>query len=440
MTNLQTNDRMPNAAANHAPTGTTTAAAPENDFLDLLGETNPETPKKSSRKWWIITALLLLLLGTGGYCFKRASSNTVAEFKTSPVTRGDITQSVTANGQLSPIKTVTVGSQVSGIITKIFVDFNSTVTNGQVIAQIDPSTYEQSLIQAEADMANAQAARSLAQLNFNRNKELLAANALPKADYESTEVALQQADATVRSREAALKKAQVDLERTTIYSPIDGIVITRAVDVGQTVAASLNAPTLFTIAQDLKQMNIEAAVSEADVGGVTEGQTVNFTVDAYPNRTFTGQITQVRYEASTNQNVVNYTTIVAVNNDDLRLRPGMTANATIITVQRKDVLRISNAALRFKPAEAASAESSPSVEAKPAHSTTKTIYVVNKASSASLPRSTQVATGVSDSLWTEVTSGVTEGEQVATGTAQSSATPKVASASNPFSGGMRPPR
>lgn len=437
MTNLQSNDRRPASAANHAPSSVAPPSPPTDDILDLLGEMTTEAPKKSPRKWWFIAALLVLLLLTAGYFIKRRESATVAGYKTSAVTRGDIIQSVTANGQITPIKTVTVGSQVSGIITKILVDYNSPVTNGQVIAQIDPSTYEQSLVQAEADMANAKAALSLAQLNHARNKELLAANALPKADYESTAVALDQANATVKSREAALKKAQVDLERTTIYSPIDGTVITRAVDVGQTVAASLNAPTLFTIAQDLKQMNIEAAVSEADVGGVTEGQTVNFTVDAYPNRTFTGLITQVRYEATTNQNVVNYTTIVSVNNDDLRLRPGMTANATIITAQRKDVLRIPNAALRFKPAEAASAESSSTAEAKPTHNATKTVYVVDKSNNASPPRATEINTGISDSLWTEVVSGVRDGEFVATGTAQSGDASKMASASNPFSP-MRP--
>lgn len=407
------------------------------DVLDLLGETPNETPVKSKRSWWIIALLLVVALASVSYFVRRSGNTTATEYKTAAVTRGDITQSVTANGQITPIKTVTVGSQVSGIITELFVDYNASVTNGQVVAQIDPSTYDQLLIQAQADMANAQAARSLAQLNFNRNKELLAANALPKADYESAEVALQQAEATVKSKEAALKKAQVDLERTTIYSPIDGIVISRAVDVGQTVAASLNAPTLFTIAQDLKQMNIEAAVSEADVGGVTEGQTVNFTVDAYPNRIFSGQITQVRYEASTNQNVVNYTTIVSVNNDDLRLRPGMTANATIITAQRKDVLRLPNAALRFKPDESVMTTSS----TKPAHSTSKTVYVMDGTNSSSAtPRPAAVTTGISDSFWTEIVSGAHDGELVATGSAQGGTPAKVASTSNPFSGNMRPPR
>lgn len=441
MSNTQTNDRMTApTATNHATTEASPLAASEQDLLDLLGETSTEAPAPPRRKWWLWAIGLLLVLAVAGYFIRRGSATPITQYKTTPVTRGDITQSVTANGQITPIKTVTVGSQVSGIITKILVDFNSSVTNGQIVAQIDPSTYEQSLIQAEADMANDRAALSLAQLNHDRNKELLAANALPKADYESTAVDLEQAQATVKSREAALKKAQVDLERTVIYSPIDGTIITRAVDVGQTVAASMSTPTLFTIAQDLKQMNIEAAVSEADIGGVTEGQSVNFTVDAYPNRTFNGLITQVRYAASTNENVVNYTTIVAVNNDDLHLRPGMTANATIITAQRKDVLRIPNAALRFKPAAAAIPQGPPKPETTSAHGTTQTIYVVDQADDTRTPRATEITTGISDSSWTEVVSSMREGEQVATGTVQNGTTASSAGTSNPFSGGMRPPR
>ncbi len=441
MSNMQTNDRMTApTATNHATIEASPLAASENDLLDLLGETATEAPAQPRRRWWLWATGLLLVLAIAGCFIRRGSATTITQYKTTSVTRGDITQSVTANGQITPIKTVTVGSQVSGIITKILVDFNSSVTNGQIIAQIDPSTYEQSLIQAEADMANANAALSLAQLNHERNKELLAANALPKADYESTAVALEQAQATVKSREAALKKAQVDLERTVIYSPIDGTIITRAVDVGQTVAASMSTPTLFTIAQDLKQMNIEAAVSEADIGGVTEGQAVKFTVDAYPNRTFSGQVTQVRYAASTNENVVNYTTIVAVNNDDLHLRPGMTANATIITAQRKDVLRIPNAALRFKPVAAAISQGLSKPETTSSHGATQTIYVVDQANGTSTPRATEITTGISDSSWTEVVSGAREGEQVATGTMQSGTTASSAGTSNPFSSSMRPPR
>src|ERR1043166_177997 len=305
-------------------------------------------------RWWK-WLLAVLLLGAAGawYWQQKASREAVVDYKTATVTRGDLTQVVTANGQISPVKTVTVGSQVSGIITDIRVDFNARVTNGQGIAQIDPSTYQQYLTQSEAGLANAQAGQELAAINMRRAKELRASDLIPLSDYDKAVADLHQAEATVKTRDALLKKAQVDLERTTIYAPIDGVVISRVVEAGQPVAGSLNAPTLFTIANDLRNMRIEAMVSEADVGGVQEGQHVSFSVDAFPGRTFNGEVTQVRYAPVTNQNVVNYTTIVEVNNADLKLRPGMTANASIMIAKRSNVLRIPNAAFRFRPTEGA---------------------------------------------------------------------------------------
>lgn len=312
------------------------------------------TAKK--RSGWGKWVFLLLLLG-GGYgawrWYHEAHAEPALDYKTAAVTRGDITQSVTANGQLSAVKNVTVGSQVSGIITALGADFNSRVTNGQIIAQIDPSTYLQNITQSEAELANARASLELAELNMRRARELRTNELISASEYDKTLVELHQAEATVRIRDAALKKSRVDLERTTIYAPIDGIVISRAVDVGQTVAASFNAPTLFNIANDLRNMRIEAMVSEADVGGVLEGQRVSFTVDAFPGRPFRGEVTQVRYAPITNQNVVNYISVVEVTNEDLKLRPGMTANASIITAQRRDVLKVPNAALRFRPPETA---------------------------------------------------------------------------------------
>ena len=316
------------------------------------------TTKRSGVWKWL---LVLVLLGGGlaaWYWYQKSSKEAPLEFKTATVTRGELIQAVTANGQISPVKSVTVGSQVSGIITDIKVDFNSQVTNGQVVAQIDPSTYQQNITQAEADLANAQAALELTVLNMRRAKELRVAELIPVSDYDKAVADLHQAEAVVKMRQAALNKSKVDLERTTIYAPIDGMVISRVVDVGQTVAASLNAPTLFTIANDLRNMRIEAMVSEADVGGVQDGQQVTFTVDAFPGRKFRGNVTQVRYAPVTNQNVVNYTTIVEVNNADLKLRPGMTANASIVTAQRRDALRVPNAALRFRPPEGSLPKSS----------------------------------------------------------------------------------
>lgn len=306
---------------------------------------------------WIVWIVLLILVGGGGYWgynyYSKHPKEPPIEYRTATISRGDITQQVTANGQITPVKSVAVGTQVSGIIKELMVDFNSRVTNNQIIARIDPSTYEQSITQAEADLANAKAALDYAILSMKRADRLKETNLITPDDYDKAVLALHQAEATTKVREAALKKANVDLERTTIYAPIDGIVISRSVDVGQTVAASFNTPTLFTIANDLARMEIDAMVSEADVGGVEETQDVKFTVDAFPNKIFRGKVRQVRYAAITNQNVVNYTTVVDVDNPDLKLRPGMTANASIITSQKKSVLRIPNGALRFRPPESA---------------------------------------------------------------------------------------
>ena len=324
------------------------------------------TANTSSRWWkWGVALLVLGAAVGGGYYWRTShSAQSAVDYKTAPVSQGDITQSVTANGQLTPVMSVQVGSQISGIIKSIQVDFNSQVTSNQVIAQIDPSTYLQNIAQAEADLANAMSALEYAQLNAKRARELRKSELISISELEKAQVDLHQAEAVVKMREAALNKNKVDLERTTIYAPIDGVVISRNIDVGQTVAASFNTPTLFLIANDLRNMRIEAMVSEADVGGLEVGQKVNFTVDAFVNRQFQGQITQVRYAPITNQNVVSYISIVEVNNDDLKLRPGMTANATIVTAERLNVLRIPNAALRFRPPENAAAKGATNATAK----------------------------------------------------------------------------
>jgi HlyD family secretion protein len=318
--------------------------------------------QKSKARWliWILALLGIAAAGAGWRWYSDRPDDSDLEYRKATVAKGDIVQSVTANDQINPVKNVQVGSQISGIIKELFVDFNSTVTNGQLIAQIDPSTYQQILTQADAELANAKASLLYAELNYKRSKglgELVAPAELDKAfaDY-------QQGLAAVRMREAAVNKAKVDLERTTIYAPIDGVVISRNVDVGQTVAASFTAPTLFVIANDLAKMQIEAAVSEADVGGIDVGQNVDFTVDAFPGRTFHGGVMQVRYAPVTNQNVVTYTTIVEVSNPDLKLRPGMTATASIITAQRNQSLKIPNAALRFRPPETLAAAAATNVQ------------------------------------------------------------------------------
>src|SRR2546426_7498759 len=305
--------------------------------------------KKSSGIKWLVILVVLGGATAGGVAYVKRPKDAAIDFKSASITRGEITQVVTANGQLTPVVNVEVGSQVSGTIEKILVDFNSKVTNGQVIAQIDPETFDANVMQAEAELDNTHASLELAQVTARRAEALYKSKLISQSDYDNAMAALHQAEAVVKIREASLKKAKTDLERTTIYAPIDGVVISRNIEVGQTVAASFNAPKLFQIANDLGKMEIEAMVSEADVGGVEEKQPVTFTVDAFPTRQFRGLVKQVRYAPTTNQNVVTYTTVVGVNNDDLKLRPGMTANASIISAQRRDALKISNAALRFRP-------------------------------------------------------------------------------------------
>src|SRR5215831_16449128 len=309
---------------------------------------------KTGRFRWLKWLVILLLLGAaaagGVWYYKKAQENTT-EYQTATVTRGDLIQSVTATGQLNPVVNVQVGSQISGRIQKLNVDYNSTVTSNQVIAEIEPSTYLAAVLRAQADLANAKANQTLAKVQADRAESLFNNKLISGSDHDTAVAQLQQALAAVQSAEANLTNALVDLSRCTILAPVDGVVIARNVDPGQTVAASFNTPTLFLIAGDLTKMQIDALVSEADIGGVAVGQNVNFTVDAHPYRTFKGKLSQIRYGAITNQNVVNYDCVVEVSNSDLKLLPGMTANVSIITAERENALKIPNAALRFRPTE-----------------------------------------------------------------------------------------
>jgi HlyD family secretion protein len=238
---------------------------------------------------------------------------------------------------------------VSGTLTEVRVDFNSKVKAGDVLATIDPASFERALARAEADLASAKAQEVLANFNLKRAKELYAAKLISETEYTQNDVQLQQAVANVKMREAASESARVDLQRTTIYAPLDGMVISRSVDAGQTVASSFSTPTLFAIANDLSKMHIELAVSEADIGSVEQGQRIEFQVDAFQNRKFNGTVKQVRYHPTTNQSVISYITVIEVNNPDLKLRPGMTANASIITSEKTNVLRLPGSAFRFAP-------------------------------------------------------------------------------------------
>jgi HlyD family secretion protein len=301
-------------------------------------------------QWSIVIVVAGAVLAGGVWHFKRGNNDT-PQYQTTTVTRGDLTQVVTATGTLNPVVNVTVGSQISGNIAKLLVDYNSQVKSNQVVAELDPALYQAAVEQAKGDLANAKANLELQQAETKRNTDLFKNKLISDSDYDTAIASLHQAEAQMQIKQAALDNAKINLEHCTIYSPVDGVVISRNVDVGQTVAASLSAPTIFVIANDLTKMQIDSSVSEADIGTVEEGQVVNFTVDAFPNRTFTGKVIQIRNSPTNVQNVVTYDAVINVSNPDLKLRPGMTANATIITAERKNALKIPNAAFRFKPPE-----------------------------------------------------------------------------------------
>jgi HlyD family secretion protein len=397
----------------------------------------------------IIVALLLLL-----FVVRRCTSSGSASYQTATVTRGPITQLVTATGTLNPVTNVQVGSQVSGNIQKLFVDFNSQVKAGQVVAQIDPALFQATVTQAEGDLASAQAALELAKVNAVRIQKLFSEKNSSQQDLDQAVATLHQAEANVKIKQGALDKAKVDLDHCTITSPVDGVVISRSVDVGQTVAASLQAPVIFQIANDLTKMQIDSNVAEADVGAVEVGQDVDFTVDAFPTRTFHGKVVQVRNAPITVQNVVTYDTVIGVDNKDLKLKPGMTANVSIIIAHKDNVLQLKNAALRFRPPDAAAEPRSVSAPTGPRGTgprpggspggqrptgarerrPDRTVYVL----SFGRPKPVQIKTGISDGIVTEVTDGLKEGDNVVTAELT---VPSAAStpATNPFSGARRFP-
>jgi HlyD family secretion protein len=389
-----------------------------------------------------ILVAVVALVATG-FFVARSRRSGASQFQTASVTRGPITQAVTATGTLNPVVNVQVGSQVSGNIQKLFVDFNSQVKAGQVVAQIDPMLFQAAVTQAEGDLASAQAALELAKLNASRMQTLFTQKNSSQQDLDQAMANLHQAEANVKIKQGALDKAKADLEHCTITSPVDGVVISRSVDVGQTVAASLQAPVIFTIANDLTKMQIDTNVAEADVGTVEVDQNVDFTVDAFPQRTFHGKVVQVRNAPITVQNVVTYDTVIGVNNRDLKLKPGMTANVSILIAHRDNVLQIKNAALRYPRADvpapgtkvgAARAVGSPGQgsggRGRP-HGGERTVYLL----SGGKPKPVQIKTGISDGVVTEVTEGLKEGDQIVTAELAASA-PGASPAANPFS----PPR
>lgn len=439
--------------------------------------------KPGSSILWIVIPLLAALAG-GGYYYHKRSSVPPANFITAKIARADIIQSVTATGDIQPVSTVEVGSQISGLVEQVLVDFNDVVKKGQVLARIDPATYESRLRQAEAEYANTKANHDLVRLNADRIRSLHERNLVSQQELDQATAQLAQAEAQLLIRNASVENARVDLSRCTIKSPIDGSVLTRQIVAGKTVAASLNAPVLFTLVEDLRRMQIEAAISEADVGSVKIGMPADFTVDAYPDRRFRGTVRQIRNTPVREQNVITYTTIIDVTNEDLRLKPGMTANVAVIIEERKGILALPNAALRARipdellvakvtadgssPAPATSPEENlrtllteeghtggrPSPElmqrvralaeqrgltlparrergsAAPNAITTRTIHRVAGTPERPLAEPVEVRLGITNGTVTEIVGGLSEGDVVITGILSAAETVK--GSSSPF--------
>lgn len=297
----------------------------------------------------IVIIVAVVVLGTAGYLlFWNGNGNSIV-YQTEKVSRGDISIQVRATGTINPLRTVRVGSQVSGTIAKLFADFNTVVRQGEIIALIDSTFLSASVKEAEANRERNAAQMNEAKRSLDRMRELFSKALVAQAEMDAAQTAFEAAQAGLKQSEAALDRARVNLRYSVIRAPIDGVVISRDVDVGQTVAASLQAPQLFSIANDLSRMQVEASVDEADIGQIMQGQEVAFTVDAYPELQFAGTVTQVRLAPINVQNVITYTVVIDVPNPDLRLRPGMTATVSILIERHENALRISTLAIRFQP-------------------------------------------------------------------------------------------
>ena len=361
-------------------------------------------------KKMLIGVLLLVVTGAAIWWFWPKKSSAEGRYSTAQVERGAITQNVAANGTLNPVVLVSVGSQVSGIVKKLYADFNGKVKAGQILLELDPTLNRAQLQQSQANLASAQASLDLAQANEARTRGLFAQEYVTRQDLDVAVQALKAAKAQFDIAQAQVVRDQRNLDNTVIRSPVSGVVVSRLVDVGQTVAASLQTPTLFTIAQDLSHMQIDTSYAEADVGNIRVGQQASFRVDAFPNRTFHGEVRQVRLNPTTQQNVVTYDVVVSVDNKDLVLLPGMTAYVNIVIAQRQDVLTVPNAALRFRPSDAGSrpdrVQSGSDKSKSPARNKDNTIpmgtvYVLENGK----PKAVRISVGITDNRMTEVLDG-----------------------------------
>lgn len=358
----------------------------------------------NKKKWMIIIACVVVLAAivyalTGG---KKEAP--VMDYETARVEKATIGNSVTATGTIEPVTKVEVGTQVSGIIDKIYVDYNSVVHKGQIIAELDKTNLMSELNSAKSNLAGAKSDLDYQRANYKRIKALYDKELVSGNEYDTALLSLRQAESTYAQRKEAVSKAQTNLRYAIITSPIDGIIISKAVEEGQTVAASYSTPTLFTIAQDLTDMRVIADVDEADIGEVEVGQRVSFTVDAYPGETFEGQVTQVRLEATTESNVVTYEVVISASNKDLKLKPGLTANVTIFTMERNNIVSVPTKALRFTPTKEMLNPGEKIEDCQGAHK----VWVRE----GKTLKAYAVKTGITNGTRTQIVSGIKEGAEV----------------------------
>ena len=395
------------------------------------------------KKSFVAIALTVIAALIGLLVQHLAFAKTAPGYRFATIRRGNIESNVSATGTLSAVTTVSVGTQVSGQVLQLFADYNQHVTKGQLLARIDPTLAQQAVSDADASLEKAQAQELQAQRDFARNQQLLHDGLVARADYDTSQSGLAVAHADVKSAMVALDKAKQNLAYTNIYAPIDGVVVDRSVQQGQTVAASLSAPQLFLIANDLSQMQILAQVGESDIAQIHQGQAVNFTVPALPNDTFHGVVQQVRLQSTTTDNVVDYTVVIAVDNHAGKLMPGMTARVDFLTASARNVLEVSNAALRFHPASTAAATPAQTSTAQHARGQRRsaaqqqhTLYFLDGSGKIA---AANVRAGITDGIMTEVEGqGIHEGMQVISG---SDAPAQTAQASAPLGGNaQRGPR
>ena len=369
--------------------------------------------KKISKLWYIAAAAIIVAVAA--WMLSGKQKDVQIQFKTEKAVRANIQNSVTATGTIEPVTSVTVGTQVSGIVSKLFVDYNSVVKKGQVIAELDKTNLISELNTTKANLSSAMSTLKYESDNYKRYKTLFDKGLVSADEYETAKLSYDKARQSVASAKESVTKAQTNLGYATITSPIDGVVLSKSVEEGQTVAASFNTPELFTIAKNLTDMRVIADVDEADIGEVKEGARVTFTVDAYPNDTFEGEVTQVRQEATTTNNVVTYEVVISAPNNDLKLKPGLTANVTIFTAEKQNVLCVPSKALRFNPTQ----ETVGKMKIQDTNGKNK---VWTKEGNTLKAHSLQI--GMSDGINTEVISGISEASTIVTGVEEMSEQPE----------------